>query len=164
MKKIVNPGYILVNEKKLPVYAQINLDNGNLSITGVIAPRDNGSAYCAGQIGEYLLDTFPNKEEGWDAFRLCDFALICKEWHLNNLTAGSPRQEAFLKEWTSRNKYSYEKACEALKEANLYEDAEYLHNGKPYVYGTAWLRRELPQEVIDFLENLTETKNKPAWI
>lgn len=41
--------------------------------------------------------------------------------------------------------------------------------GKPcpvcgYEYGTKWLKEEVPQEVIDFLFNLPETKITPAWI
>ena len=33
-----------------------------------------------------------------------------------------------------------------------------------YAYGTSWLKEDLPQDVIDFLESLPETKIRPAWI
>ena len=33
-----------------------------------------------------------------------------------------------------------------------------------YAYGTSWLKEDLPQDVIDFLNSLPETKIKPAWV
>lgn len=33
-----------------------------------------------------------------------------------------------------------------------------------YKYGTKWLKEELPQEVIDFLESLPTTTITPAWV
>ena len=33
-----------------------------------------------------------------------------------------------------------------------------------YKYGSAWLKRDLPSKVIDFLHSLPETKTKPAWV
>lgn len=33
-----------------------------------------------------------------------------------------------------------------------------------YRYGSAWLREELPQEVIDLLESLPESDTVPAWV
>lgn len=33
-----------------------------------------------------------------------------------------------------------------------------------YKYGTAWKKREVPQDVIDWLFNLPETKIQPAWV
>jgi hypothetical protein len=33
-----------------------------------------------------------------------------------------------------------------------------------YKYGTAWKKRELPAEVITFIESLPEPTKQPAWI
>jgi hypothetical protein len=33
-----------------------------------------------------------------------------------------------------------------------------------YAYGSAWLKEELPQEVVDFLTALPETDQIPAWV
>jgi hypothetical protein len=33
-----------------------------------------------------------------------------------------------------------------------------------YKYGTTWLKKELPAEVVDFLAALPETKKTPAWV
>jgi hypothetical protein len=46
-------------------------------------------------------------------------------------------------------RYDYGKACEALKEANLYEDGGYK-------YGSQWLYRPLPREVIEETLKLCE--------
>lgn len=66
---------------------------------------------------------------------------IWNRWHLNDMKAGSRKQQSFIDEWKKTNKYSYDKACKALKEAGLYED-----NG--YKYGHSWLVELIPDEVI----------------
>ena len=33
-----------------------------------------------------------------------------------------------------------------------------------YKYGTAWKMEEVPQDIIEWLESLPETKVKPAWV
>ncbi len=70
---------------------------------------------------------------------------LWKRWHLNGLRAGSPRQEAAVKAWGLSHKYSYDEACEMLKGLGLYEDAKYVVDGRPYVYGTAWLYEEIDE-------------------
>jgi hypothetical protein len=41
--------------------------------------------------------------------------------------------------------YTWE--CEQLKKVNLLIDESFLHNGKPYEYGSAWLKTEIPENV-----------------
>lgn len=66
---------------------------------------------------------------------------IWGKWHLNDLKAGTAKQQAFVDEWRKANKYDYTAICEALKGAGLYED-----NG--YKYGHEWLVEPLPEEII----------------
>lgn len=33
-----------------------------------------------------------------------------------------------------------------------------------YEYGSAWLKREVPEEILEYLKNLPETVKKPAWV
>jgi len=75
--------------------------------------------------------------------------LIWKNYHLNDCTAGSPKQEEYLKSIISKDSldYSYQLKCEKLKEVNLLHDKSYLYQNKPYEYGTAWLNTSIPEDV-----------------
>ena len=33
-----------------------------------------------------------------------------------------------------------------------------------YKYGSKWLKREVPAEVLEFLRTLPDTDTKPAWV
>ncbi len=78
---------------------------------------------------------------------------IWQKWHLNDTKAGTVKQQAFIDEWKTNNSYDYTAACEALKEAGLYED-----NG--YKYGHSWLVDPLPEEVIKEITDIFEKYNK----
>jgi len=78
---------------------------------------------------------------------------IWEKWHLNDLKAGTEKQQAFIKEWEQNNKYEYSAVCEALKKAELYEDNNYK-------YGHAWLVNPLPEEVITEITSIFEKYNK----
>lgn len=67
---------------------------------------------------------------------------LWKKHHLNDMHAGTPEQEKYLKEhrtWRG----DYDKDCALLKEAGLYEVEL---DGKPYRYGERWLYRPIPEE------------------
>lgn len=78
---------------------------------------------------------------------------IWKRWHLNDMKAGSPAQEMWLRENPiDPVEYTYPKdhytvASTKLEAAGLNPDPDYLHNGEPYKYGHAWLKEEIPAEV-----------------
>lgn len=90
---------------------------------------------------------------------------IWKRYHLNDLQAGSPRQRKFVEE--NEDKFSstnfYDDVCKLLKEVSLYEDEEYMYpykdkdgniTKKPYRYGSAWLKEEIPQNVIEYIRKI----------
>lgn len=137
MKKILNPG---TTPEGWPVFVTIEWDGKRLSITGVEGPLRNGDARgCCGQIDLSDLVTKYN----WVS-RLME---VWERWHLNDLRAGTPEQEAFLREHPARN---YDEACDTLKNAGLYDV-----NG--YRYGQAWLFEEVPDDVIQWLFSLPDT-------
>lgn len=75
---------------------------------------------------------------------------LWKKYHLNGMTAGSPVQEAAIKEYKAENakqgkRYDYTEACEFLKARGLLDDEGYIYDGKPYRYGSAWLYAEIPE-------------------
>jgi len=85
---------------------------------------------------------------------------IWKKWHLNDTHAGTERQDACLDEYRKAHpgeRLEYEKAREILQENGILEDDQYLVDGKPYEYGTKWLFREIPQEVLKRLCRLLDS-------
>jgi hypothetical protein len=121
------------------------IKEGRFSMSaGIWNPRET-DYYTCGQAVDTVASFFPHDKK---AQRMLE---IWKKWHLNDMKAGSPAQEAFLA--TNPVSYTYpethyEKACEALAAAGINPDPNYIHNGKPYEYGSAWLKVELPAEVI----------------
>ena len=89
-----------------------------------------------------------------------------EKWHLNDMKAGTEKQQNFIDEWKKNNKYDYTAACEALKDAGLYED-------NSYKYGNSWLLELIPEktitEIIDIfekynkLENIEQITNKAVF-
>jgi hypothetical protein len=169
MKKIINPGIINIgSEKGANLYCAIELSHdGRLSISGVEGPLPSGNA--RGSCGQIIMHEwdFKSYSKGWSPSLVRKFRAVWDEYHLNDMKAGSPAQEAFLKANPVTYTYPeshYEKACEALAAAGLNPDPNYLHEGKPYKYGSAWLRAEVPNEVISFLAGLPNSENQPAWV
>lgn len=164
MKKIVRIGKYDNTQRSL--FCEINFKDGKLSITGVEGPMRNGD--CHGACGQIVMHEWNITEyaPGWDAARVEMFRSLWERWHLNDMVAGSPAQEEFLRANPVTYKYPenhYDKACEALAAAGLQPDPNHIHNGKPYRYGSAWLCEELPEYVIEFLASLPETDVTPAW-
>lgn len=138
-----------------------------LSITGVEGPTRNGDAY--GSCGQIVMHGWAivSYAPGWDADKVTKFRAIWDEWHLNTTSAGSPRQNEFLKQYMKGNpdfRYDYPVVVKLLEEAGLSPDTEHEHEGKPYRYGHAWLYREVPEDVINWLQALPDTDKTPAWV
>lgn len=149
--------------RTLEVKVTISLDQeDNFSATAEVWNASCTDIIMGGQCFDSI-----NVEDLLPEYR-SDFQIIRNLWrmyHLNNMKAGSPRQRAFLeinKEKLSNGEY-YKTACELLKEAGLYEDEEYLHpyknevgntTLKPYRYGSAWLKEEIPEKDIEFIRKL----------
>lgn len=88
--------------------------------------------------GDWIKATAPRMVEVWE------------RWHLNDLTAGTPEQEAYLRAHPDEGGKSsaYVVACEALKAAGLYEVPDPRDPSKLYAYGTAWLTEPIPADVL----------------
>jgi hypothetical protein len=80
---------------------------------------------------------------------LIDILDLWNAWHLNDLTAGSIKQENCINQYLKENnkQYNYELACLILRSNSLYND-----NG--YIYGSAWLVKIVPENVIEKLIEL----------
>lgn len=72
---------------------------------------------------------------------------IWRNWHLNDLTPGTERQMAALRDAKLDVRLgNYEQLCDYLKSIGLYEDEL---DGKPYIYGSGWVTRELPTDICE---------------
>ena len=152
------------------VFCKIKFADNRLSITGVIGPQANGN--CRGSCGQIDMGLtaadITKFAPGWDADMLADFLDLWGKWHLNDLTAGSPEQQAFLSANPVKYQYPqthYGEALKALDAAGLQPDPNYLgEDGNPYRYGSAWLHTDVPQSAIDSLAALPDTDEEPAWV
>jgi hypothetical protein len=151
MQKIVNP--------KDNTYCQIRIDGGELSICGVVNATEDGNADTCGQIQPIEGGAL---KEGWTEDKLAEFNAVWDKWHLNHMKAGTPEQHRYLDTLPDQPLVDwYDWACDELKKVDLYE---VQRDGNPYRFGSAWLRHTLPQDVIDFLADLPEAQDHPAWI
>jgi hypothetical protein len=152
------------------LFVNIEWDGKRLSITGVEGPKANGNA--RGSCGQIIMSEWDLVEyaSGWDAETVTKFRDIWERWHLNDMKAGSPAQMAHLEalpKWTYGEggfKSHYEWALAQLSEAGLQPDPNYEHNGKPYSYGSAWLKEEVPTDVVAWLKALPDADIQPAWV
>ena len=173
-KKVVNLGTV----KNIGnIFCEIRIrDNGEykeLSISGVEGPRKNGNCRgSCGQINDTIVehierDEFNKFAAGWDKKSILHFIEVWKEWHLNGMKAGNAKQEAFVKKYIEEHpmeRHTYTNICKVLEEHNLFEDKDDIYNGKPYKYGNAWRYVALPEEVIEYVKSLPETKIIPALV
>ena len=149
MNKTLDLGKIDYNgtgRKVNKVEIEIELEDGRLSICGDIWDSKQSDVYSGGQNIDEIASLFPHDK------KVQRIKEVWERWHLNDLKAGSPSQEEYLRSNPIQCKFPeshYEKACESLKEAGLNPDPNYLHNGKPYEYGAAWLKEPLPKAVIN---------------
>jgi len=95
MQKIINPLSIKIGKTFAPVFCKIEFENGNLAITGVVAPNTSGN--CRGGCGQ-IYDNLINQSEkifteGWNKDLVLRLVEVWKKWHLNDMKAGCEHQE-----------------------------------------------------------------------
>lgn len=113
----------------------------------------NTGGQCLDNAVEYLAEC------GLRCATMEDMVPIWREWHLNDMHSGTEAQDACLDEYRKANpgwRYDYDEACNILKRHDMYEDKNYLVDGKPYRYGTGHLFREIPQDVLEELCSLLD--------
>jgi hypothetical protein len=138
-----------------------------LSITGVEGPKANGD--CVGGCGQIVGSgiSVTTYAQGWDKALLDKFISVWNEYHLNDMKAGSPRQEKYLRDNPLSYAYPtthYDAAKAALSEAGLQPDPHLIFKGVPYSYGSKWLFQPLPYSVFSFLDALPSTDKEPHWV
>lgn len=156
----------------LAVFVDVKFsDKERLSLVGSVgvnAARVN-SAGC-GQIVDQLanIDRFAT---GWDADSVARLRRIWRRYHLNDLQAGTPVQMPFIrnnvaaleKMMRDEGKPWFDIVTRELEARGLSPDPAYIHNGKPYVYGSAWLFEHVPFDALDFLRAAPEGDRANPW-
>lgn len=130
--------------KNCKAYITWKFEDGKFSMCAEVWNPSETDLYCAGQCVDEVAKMFPFNNK---ARRM---VAIWEEWHLNDMVAGSPAQREELAKHTFPNSGEdhYTWALRILGEAGLQPDPSYLHEGNPYSYGSAWLKREIPAEVV----------------
>ena len=116
--------------------------------------------YCGQCLGD-ILSEFPtliNTELGF-------WYKMWKAYHLNDMHAGTKRQEEALLRAKQRGELSelanYSERCAYLKQVGLYE---VTYHNKPYRYGSAWLYRAIQKEDLQKLESALNTFERTKTI
>lgn len=116
------------------VTIDVKLTDNRLSISGNIWNGNGSDIISGGQNLEEIGRLFPRNP------RVQRIVSVWRRWHLNDMRAGTPEQETYLRQHPELT--TYDARCEALTVANLNP-----HNG--YRYGSQWLSETLPTNVIE---------------
>ncbi len=88
MSKVV---FVGTNQQGHKMFCRIKIKDGNLSITGVESPLNNGD--CKGSAGQIIgsykdrYNTIEKFSKGWSESMFGRFITIWDKWHLNNMTS-----------------------------------------------------------------------------
>lgn len=89
--------------------------------------------------------------------------ILYRKYNKNALHAGSPKQEALIKEAINSNllkDYTNSSVISYLKSKRCYIDEDYIIDGQPYVYGTKWLTFEILEEDIELIKTIIKQKGE----
>ena len=148
--------YYKINKKNCKVEIVLKLDNNRLSITQRTWNNIESDYVEFGCCLESLKKHFKNNKTFNVLYRLN------KLYHLNDCVAGSPQQDEYLKTlkkpdniyFQFKYKSLYDWQCEELKKVDLLYDKSFLVDNKPYLFGSKWLKKELPNGVIEEIKEL----------
>ena len=137
----------VIGEQKLSTNLQEITGYKTISITG------NIRNWNAGQIQNTLQSEIENiiffKKYNYTKENLLNILDLWNTWHLNDLKAGTIKQENCINEYLKANKkqYDYELACLILRGNCLYVD-------RGYKYGDAWLLQVISEKTLNNIINL----------
>lgn len=136
------------------LFVTIKFIQGRLSITGVEGPRSNGNAKGSSGQCTSALKELVGYCDGWNQELADQLHDVWNRWHLNDMRAGSPEQEKYLRDNPIIAKYPeshYEVACQQLALIGLHPDSD------GYKYGSSWNTEIVPDDVLQWLVSLPES-------
>jgi len=133
-----------------------------LSISGSIWQRDETDSLSGGQIDDDLREALRDGKlevgNGISDSEMKELLDIWDKYHLNDLSAGTERQNEIIEENKDKPKYNkFDKFLDRpkaiLEDFDAEPDKETEGFGdEGYSYGSAWLFQPLPEDVVDFVE------------
>ena len=121
-------------------------DDNVFSASGSITKKGHKKPYISGQ----CLD----KLEFQDNYLSRCVVDMWKKYNLNDMHDGTVEQEAYLEKYKKENDLEHlghHQICDILSEANL---LVVDYNGKPFKYGSEWLKRDIPADDLRVLKHL----------
>ena len=124
-------------------------DDGRFTASGDLRNSSHTDILMGGQCLDELKDKYESVRNNPKFKQVYQW---WKAWHLNDMHAGTEKQESALIEHFGDENRDYTEQCEYLESIGLLED-----NG--YKYGTAWLKREIPAEIQEQMRTFIEENN-----
>lgn len=136
--KIAYTGLRKINQVNVTVKIEDSDKGPKLSICGEIWNGPHTDVVSCGQNIDTLTTVLPGNK------KLQRIEQVWSQYHLNDMHAGTPKQEAAIADYVKVNGHhsDYSVICAYLKDQGLYED-----NG--YKYGSAWLYQAIPETVLN---------------
>lgn len=132
-----------INSVEVEVALEDDSDKPVFTTSATVWNQSQTDCILAGQCLDTLVPYLKNNELFMKIHRLW------KLYHLNNMKAGTPKQEAAVEEYLKDHKYDYKEVCDYLESINLLED-----NG--YKYGTSWLYEPIPENDLEEIRKLLQ--------
>ena len=128
-----------------PVELTIALEDGKagpvFTASATVWNQSKTDCVLAGQCLDRLVPHFIGDDTFMKVYR------FWKAYHLNDMKAGTPKQEAAVKEYLKDHAYDYGEVCDYLESVGLLEDDGYR-------YGTAWLYAPIPESDLEEIKKL----------
>lgn len=118
--------YLKCGQKENLVTLEWELKDGVFSMSGNVWNRTKTDIYCGGQIVDQIAKLFPHNKRVQEMFE------VWNQWHLNDMQAGCEHQRKLG--W---DKNEINAPCPTCG----------------YKYGSAWLKKEIPHEIIEKIES-----------
>lgn len=144
MKKTIKLPRIWVDDKSYRVELEIELtDDGRFTASGTVWNSCHTDCIMGGQCLDELAQ-YPSIKNNSKFKQVYEW---WKNWHLNDMHAGTEKQETALEQagltgWAN----NYTECCKYLESIGMLYD-----NG--YKFGTSWLKREIPAEIQEEMRN-----------
>lgn len=145
MKKILEFGkvdFFKTGRKINAIEVEVSLTDGVFTVSADVWNNKHTDIVMGGQCLDDLKPFLATNKTFNIIYRLW------KLYHLNNMHAGTKKQEEALKQkFGGVDANRYDEQCEYLKSINLYN-----HNG--YIFGSGWLKEEIPTDDLQSIKNL----------
>lgn len=148
------------------VFVRVEWNGTRLSVSGVVGPKANGD--CRGSAGQ-CIDSLRDEiafDPQWSRETANELVELWDRWHLNDMRAGSPAQEAHLRGGNyitgERPMFAVDRfdwTKEELRRAGLNPDP----NHNDYRYGSAWLSEDVPDDVLERFKAFPESSVACPW-